>query len=61
MTSNLPTARTFYESVLGLTPLRDRLALPFVDEWYALKGHQQLHLMPHSCAGTMAGAFAISH
>ena len=40
MTSNLPTARTFYESVLGLTPLRDRPALPFVGEWYALNEHR---------------------
>jgi catechol-2,3-dioxygenase len=42
---DLPTARTFYESVLGLTPLPDRPALLYSGEWYALNGHQQLHLM----------------
>ena len=41
LVSDLPTARTFYESVLGLTPLPDRPALPYVREWYALNGHQQ--------------------
>jgi catechol 2,3-dioxygenase-like lactoylglutathione lyase family enzyme len=36
LVSDLPTARTFYESVLGLTPLPDRPALPYAREWYAL-------------------------
>lgn len=45
LVSDLPTTSTFYESVLGLTPLPDRPALPYVGEWYALNGHQQLHLM----------------
>lgn len=40
LASALPTARTFYESVLGLMP-PDRPALPYTRECYALNGHQQ--------------------
>ncbi|MHB8916107.1 MAG: VOC family protein [Thiobacillus sp.] len=42
--SDLATARTFYESVLGFTPL-DRPDLPYPGAWYALNQQQQLHLM----------------
>lgn len=42
--SDLATARTFYESVLGFTPL-DRPDLPYSGAWYALNHQQQLHLM----------------
>ena len=45
LVSDLPNVRTFYESVLGLTSLPDRLALPYTGEWYALNEHQQLHLI----------------
>lgn len=49
--SDLPTACTFYESVLGLTPLQDRSALPYAREWYALSGHQQCGNVPISDHG----------
>lgn len=45
LVSDLPAARAFYESVLGLKPLPDRPALPYPGEWYALNDQQQLHLM----------------
>ena len=45
LVSNLQTARHFYQSVLGLTPLLGRPALPYPGEWYALNAQQQLHLM----------------
>ncbi len=45
LVSDLAIARTFYESVLGLTPLPNRPALPYPGVWYALNAHQQLHLM----------------
>ena len=41
LVSDLSTACSFYESVLGLTPLPDRPALSYAREWYALNGHQQ--------------------
>lgn len=44
LVSDLPTARAFYESVLGLGRL-SRPDLPYPGEWYALNAHQQLHLM----------------
>ena len=43
--TDLDRARTFYESVLGLAPLPDRPALPYLGLWYGLNNHQQLHLM----------------
>lgn len=45
LVSDLATARTFYESVLGFKPMPDRPALPYPGQWYALNGQQQLHLM----------------
>lgn len=41
--------------MLGLTPLPDRLALPYAGEWYALNEHQQLHLiqLPNPDAASM--------
>ncbi len=45
LVADLQVAKVFYESVLGLTPLPDRPALPYPGEWYALNSHQQLHLM----------------
>ena len=51
LVSDLPTARIFYESVLGLTPLPDRPALPYAREWYALNGHQQCGNVPLSDHG----------
>jgi glyoxylase I family protein len=55
LVSDLPRAKLFYESVLGLTPLPDRPALPYAGEWYALGGGQQLHLMqlPNPDAGAV--------
>lgn len=43
LVSNLQTACTFYESVLGLIQV-PRPELPYPGAWYAL-GSQQLHLM----------------
>lgn len=45
LVSDLERARTFYESVLGLTPYPHRPDLPYPGEWYDLGGGQQLHLM----------------
>ena len=45
LVSDLPTARAFYESVLGLNPLPNRPTLPYPGQWYALNDQQQLHLM----------------
>lgn len=45
LVSDLSNARIFYETVLGLTPLPDRPALPYPGQWYALNDGQQLHLM----------------
>lgn len=42
--SDLARARSFYESVLGFTPL-DRPDLPYPGAWYTLNAEQQLHLM----------------
>ena len=55
LVSDLQTARHFYQSVLGLTPLPGRPALPYPGEWYALNAQQQLHLMelPNPDAGTI--------
>ena len=51
LVSDLSTARSFYESALGLTPLPDRPALPYAREWYALNGHQQCGNVPLSDHG----------
>jgi glyoxylase I family protein len=55
LVSDLPRARSFYESVLGLTPLPDRPALPYPGLWYGLNHQQQLHLMqlPNPDAGSI--------
>jgi catechol 2,3-dioxygenase-like lactoylglutathione lyase family enzyme len=45
LVSDLARARAFYESVLGLTRIPDRPALPYPGEWYELGAGQQLHLM----------------
>ena len=45
LVSDLARAKTFYESVLGLTPYPHRPALPYPGAWYDLGGGQQLHLM----------------
>ena len=44
LVEDLDRARTFYESVLGLTPC-PRPELPYPGAWYELGGGQQLHLM----------------
>ncbi|WP_310446909.1 VOC family protein [Thiobacillus sp.] len=45
LVSDLARAKTFYESVLGLTRYPNRPDLPYPGEWYELAGGQQLHLM----------------
>jgi len=45
LVSDLARARSFYESVLGLTRCPNRPDLPYPGEWYDLGGGQQLHLM----------------
>lgn len=45
LVSDLETARNFYQSVLGLTPLPGRPNLPYPGEWYGLNAQQQIHLM----------------
>ena len=42
---DLPRAKTFYETVLGLLPHPARPALPYPGEWYELADGRQLHLM----------------
>lgn len=53
LVSDLPRAKAFYESVLGLRRIA-RPDLPYPGEWYDLGGGQQLHLMqlPNPDAGT---------
>jgi catechol 2,3-dioxygenase-like lactoylglutathione lyase family enzyme len=57
LVADLARARTFYESVLGLTPC-PRPELPYPGEWYELGGGQQLHLMclPNPDAGAVRPA-----
>ncbi len=52
LVEDLPRAKAFYESVLGLTPC-PRAELPYPGVWYELGGGQQLHLMclPNPDAG----------
>lgn len=52
LVEDLPRARAFYESVLGLAPCA-RPELPYPGVWYELGGGQQLHLMclPNPDAG----------
>ena len=45
LVSDLARAKTFYESVLGLTLYPNRPDLPYPGEWYDLGDGQQLHLM----------------
>lgn len=45
LVSDLPRARAFYESVVGLQVFPDRPDLPYPGAWYELGGGQQLHLM----------------
>ena len=45
LVSDLARARTFYESVLGVTRYPNRPDLPYPGEWYDLGNSQQLHLM----------------
>ena len=45
LVADLPRARHFYGSVLGLTPYPDRPDLPYPGAWYDLGNGQQLHLM----------------
>jgi catechol 2,3-dioxygenase-like lactoylglutathione lyase family enzyme len=45
LVSDLACAKTFYESVLGLTLYPNRPELPYPGEWYDLGNGQQLHLM----------------
>jgi glyoxylase I family protein len=54
LVSDLARAKTFYESVLGLTLYPNRPDLPYPGEWYDLGGGQQLHLMqlPNPDAGS---------
>lgn len=55
LVSDLARAKTFYESVLGLTLYPNRPGLPYPGEWYDLGGGQQLHLMqlPNPDAGSV--------
>jgi len=52
LVSDLPRAKAFYESVLGLRRV-PRPNLPYAGEWYDLGDGQQLHLMqlPNPDAG----------
>lgn len=52
LVEDLPRARAFYETVLGLTPC-PRPDLPYPGAWYDLGNGQQLHLMclPNPDAG----------
>jgi catechol 2,3-dioxygenase-like lactoylglutathione lyase family enzyme len=54
LVSDLPRAKAFYESVLGLKPYPNRPDLPYPGEWYDLGAGQQLHLMqlPNPDAGS---------
>ena len=54
LVADLPRAKAFYESVLGLARSPDRPDLPYPGEWYELGGGQQLHLMqlPNPDAGS---------
>lgn len=45
LVSDLPRAKAFYESVLGLQTSPNRPDLPYPGEWYEFGGGQQLHLM----------------
>lgn len=45
LVSDLARAKTFYESVLGLSLYPNRPDLPYPGVWYDLGGGQQLHLM----------------
>lgn len=45
LVSDLARAKVFYESVLGLSLLPNRPALPYPGAWYDLGNGQQLHLM----------------
>jgi catechol 2,3-dioxygenase-like lactoylglutathione lyase family enzyme len=59
LVSDLARAKTFYESVLGLTRYPNRPGLPYPGEWYELGGGQQLHLM--QLANPDAGAVRPEH
>ena len=58
LVSDLPRARTFYESVVGLQRFPDRPDLPYPGEWYEFGDGQQLHLMnlPNPDAGSIRPA-----
>ena len=45
LVQDLALAKTFYETVLGLSPHPSRPALPYPGEWYELPDGRQLHLM----------------
>ena len=45
LVADLPRAKVFYESVLGLSVVPNRPDLPYPGTWYELGGGQQLHLM----------------
>ncbi len=45
LVADLPRAKAFYESVLGLSGVPNRPDLPYPGAWYELGGGQQLHLM----------------
>ena len=45
LVQDLPRAKTFYETVLELSPHPARPALPYPGEWYELADGRQLHLM----------------
>ena len=55
LVSDLARAKTFYESVLGLTLYPNRPDLPYPGAWYDLGCGQQLHLMqlPNPDAGSV--------
>lgn len=45
LVSDLATARGFYETVIGLTPMPRPDDMPYPGAWYDLGDGQQLHLM----------------
>jgi catechol 2,3-dioxygenase-like lactoylglutathione lyase family enzyme len=45
LTSDLATARAFYEGILGLKPDPNRPSMNYEDVWYDVADKQQIHLM----------------
>lgn len=45
--TNLENSGKYYEQILGLEPIADRLPLEFDGAWYKLDNQRQLHLIIH--------------